>query len=73
VRGLRHGPRLSTMDARHGGSLVAAQLAVPPESWPAPLRADVAAVTAADFELSAVDVDASLDLVAVAELPEATA
>jgi SAM-dependent methyltransferase len=66
LRGLRHGPRLSAMDARHGGSLVAAQIAAPPGSWPARLHADVAAVAAADFELSEVDIDASLDLVAEA-------
>jgi SAM-dependent methyltransferase len=69
LRGLRHGPRLARLDARHGGSLVTAQLAAPPESWPARLRADVATVTAADFELAEADIDASLDLVAVAELP----
>ena len=69
VLGLRHGPRLSTMDGRHGGSIVDAQLAAPPEAWPARLRADVAAVSAADFVLSDVDVDTSLDLVAVAERP----
>jgi SAM-dependent methyltransferase len=65
--GLRHGPRLSTMDTGHGGSIVDAQLAAPPERWPAALRADVAAVAAADFVLSDVDVATSLDLVAVAE------
>jgi SAM-dependent methyltransferase len=65
--GLRPGPRLSAMDGRHGGSIVDAQLAAPPERWPAALRADVAAVTAADFVLSDVDVATSLDLLAVAE------
>jgi len=73
LHGLRHRPRLSAVDARHGGTLVTAQLAAPPADWPATLRADVAAVTAADFVLSDVDIDASLDLVAVAELPEAAA
>src|SRR5262249_45079376 len=73
LRGLRHGPRLSTMDARHSGSLVAAQVATPPADWPATLHADVATVTTADFELSEVDIDASLDLIATAELPEAAA
>jgi len=68
VHGLHHGPRLRELDARHGGSLVDAQVAVAlgGGTWPAPLRADVASVTAADFELRTVEVDASLDLVAVA-------
>jgi hypothetical protein len=45
---------------------VAAQLAGPPECWPAGLRADVASVRADDFILSTVDVEESLDLVAIA-------
>jgi SAM-dependent methyltransferase len=64
--GLHHGERLRQLDARWGGSLVDAQLATPPESWDPALRADVAAVRAADFELRADDIDASLDLVAFA-------
>ena len=71
--GLRHGPRLSEVDARHHGSLVAAQLATAPEDWSEQLREDVAAVTAADFQLSAAGLDTCLDLVAVAELPEGPA
>jgi SAM-dependent methyltransferase len=66
--GVRHGAALLDADARHG-SLVAAQLAAPAADWPAALRADVARVGAADFVLSDVDIDSSLDLVAVAELP----
>lgn len=64
--GLRHGPRLSRVDSRYAGSLVAAQLATPPERWPAGLRADVAAIRADDFVLSTVDLAESLDLLAVA-------
>ncbi|HSV66327.1 MAG TPA: class I SAM-dependent methyltransferase [Mycobacteriales bacterium] len=64
--GLRPGPQLSSLDSRHGGSMAAAQLAVPPERWSPELSADVATVTAADFLLSATDVAASLDLVAIA-------
>jgi SAM-dependent methyltransferase len=65
--GLHPGPRLRRLDRRHGGSLVAAQLAAPPQEWPAALRADVAGVRAEDFVLSADGVDGSLDLLAVAE------
>jgi SAM-dependent methyltransferase len=71
VHGLHHGPRLRALDARHGGSLVGAQVAVAlgGGSWPDALRADVASVTVADFVLQAAGVDASLDLVAFASRP----
>jgi SAM-dependent methyltransferase len=71
VHGLHHGPRLRALDARHGGSLVDAQVAVAlgGGSWPDALRADVEAVTVADFVLQAAGVDASLDLVAFASRP----
>jgi SAM-dependent methyltransferase len=70
--GLHHGPRLRELDAAHGGSLIDAQVDVvlghlPGEaSWPDGLLADVAAVRSADFDIHDHDVDASLDLVAVA-------
>jgi SAM-dependent methyltransferase len=68
VLGLHHGPRLRELDARHGGSIVDAQVAVVVDGnpWPAALRADVASVTSADFELHGDDVDASLDLLVLA-------
>lgn len=71
VLGLHHGPRLLALDARHGGSVVDAQTAVAVEGreWPEALLADVAVVGAEDFELHARDVDASLDLVALAVRP----
>ncbi|QYN34578.1 class I SAM-dependent methyltransferase [Pseudonocardia sp. DSM 110487] len=71
VEGLHHGPRLRELDARHGGSLVDAQVAVALAggSWPAALRRDVGSVTAGDFVLQPGDVDASLDLVAFATRP----
>jgi SAM-dependent methyltransferase len=71
VRGLRHGVRLRAVDAAHGGSIVDAQVAVAlgGGEWPDRLRRDVASVTCADFELTADDVDASLDLVACAVRP----
>ncbi len=71
VRGLHHGPRLVERDARHGGSLVEAQiaLALSGAPWPADLQADVEAVTVDEFELRSDDVDASLDLVVSAVRP----
>lgn len=73
--GLRHGPRLRALDAGYGGSLIDAQADVvlghlPGQAeWPQELLADVASITAADFEIRVDDVDASLDLVAVARRP----
>jgi SAM-dependent methyltransferase len=77
VYGVFHGPRLSEMDARHGGSIIDAQIAraIADEPWPAELLADVAAVTSADFDMveAATDevrhIDDSLDLVAIAVRP----
>ncbi|MCU1656305.1 MAG: SAM-dependent methyltransferase [Pseudonocardiales bacterium] len=69
VFGVHAGPRLVELDARHGGSFVAAQLARPPEQWDAGLGQDVAAVAVSDFPVLAADVhraDESLDLVVVA-------
>lgn len=76
--GLFHGPRLQEMDARHGGSIIDAQIAraVGNAPWPPELMTDVAAVTAADFDIIEAsagpatsygrDVDESLDLIAIA-------
>lgn len=71
LHGLHHGPTLQALDARHGGSLIDAQiaLALSGEPWPDELAADVAAVTAADFDLRTDDVDASLDLLVTAVRP----
>ncbi len=74
LRGVFHGPRLREMDARHGGSIIDAQVAraVADAPWPPELLADVAAVTTADFDLidaEVLDIDASLDLVAIAVRP----
>lgn len=64
LTGVHHGPALRARDARHGGSIVDAQiaLALSGGAWPAALVDDVAAVTAAEFALRADDLDASLDL-----------
>lgn len=66
--GVRHGPRLRELDAAFGGSLIEAQVAVAVAGapWPEDLLAAVARVAAEDFEVDEADVDASLDLVAVA-------
>jgi SAM-dependent methyltransferase len=66
--GVHHGPPLRRQDTRHGGSIIDTQLryALNGQPWPADLAADVAAVAANDFELHAANIDASLDLVAIA-------
>jgi SAM-dependent methyltransferase len=74
VHGVFHGARLAELDARHGGSIIDAQIAraVADTPWPADLLADVAGVRTDDFELIAdvdTDIDASLDLVAIAVRP----
>jgi SAM-dependent methyltransferase len=68
MAGLHHGPRLREADARHGGSVIQAQLDLTMAGgrWPLRLLADVAGVSAADFVVHETDVDASLDLLAVA-------
>ncbi|WP_192721307.1 bifunctional 2-polyprenyl-6-hydroxyphenol methylase/3-demethylubiquinol 3-O-methyltransferase UbiG [Mycobacterium sp. OAS707] len=70
--GVFHGPRLAELDARHGGSIIDAQIAraVADAPWPEDLLADVASVTIDDFDLTdTADIDASLDLVAIAVRP----
>jgi SAM-dependent methyltransferase len=70
--GLHHGARLRALDAAHGGSFIAAQVAVVmghlpgAASWPTDLLGEVASVRALDFDVHGDDVDLSLDLVAVA-------
>jgi len=73
ISGLFHGPRLREMDARHGGSIIDAQIAraVADAPWSPELAADVAAVTTDDFEMvgngqDGHDIDDSLDLIAIA-------
>jgi len=70
--GVHHGPRLRELDVKHGGSIVDAQLAVAlcgGGAWPPGLLADVSTVSASDFVILDTDVDASLDLLAVAARP----
>ncbi|MDR3656342.1 MAG: class I SAM-dependent methyltransferase [Mycobacterium sp.] len=73
IGGVFHGPRLREMDARHGGSIIDAQIAraVADAPWSPELAADVAAVTADDFDIfdsghSGRHIDDSLDLIAIA-------
>ncbi|MBB5805499.1 SAM-dependent methyltransferase [Saccharothrix ecbatanensis] len=71
LAGLRHGPGLRRLDERFGGSIIDAQVAVVVEGgeWPADLLGAVASVRSEDFEITTDDLDASLDLVAVAVRP----
>lgn len=68
MTGVHHGARLRELDARYGGSLIDEQLkhALAGTRWPQSLSDDVAAITAQDFVLSDEQIDASLDLVAIA-------
>lgn len=63
LRGLRHGDRLADWERRHG-SIVDAQLAAPPEDWPAHVGERVRSVSVDDFVLDTADLDTCLDLVA---------
>ncbi|MGV0625273.1 class I SAM-dependent methyltransferase [Mycolicibacter minnesotensis] len=75
--GVFHGPVLQEMDARHGGSIIDAQIAraVADAPWSAELLADVAAVASADFDIvnaaepNGPNIDDSLDLLAIAVRP----
>ncbi|WP_051053580.1 class I SAM-dependent methyltransferase [Mycolicibacterium chubuense] len=74
VYGVFHGPRLAALDARHGGSIIDAQVAraLADARWPADLLADVASVTVDDFDLfeaGQANIDDSLDLLAIAVRP----
>ncbi|CDO10567.1 class I SAM-dependent methyltransferase [Mycolicibacterium cosmeticum] len=74
--GVYHGAGLAAMDARHGGSIIDAQIAraVADAPWSDELLADVAAVSTDDFDLVEDGrdnraIDDSLDLVAIAIRP----
>jgi len=85
VHGVYHGARLAELDARHGGSLIDAQIAraLADAPWPADLLADIASITVDDFDfdiengsrdigrrdIGRRDIDESLDLVAIAVRP----
>ncbi|MGE2734413.1 class I SAM-dependent methyltransferase [Mycolicibacterium vaccae] len=75
--GVFHGDRLAQLDARHGGSIIDAQIAraLADAPWPADLLADIVSVDVDDFDLvesggrDSRDIDDSLDLVAIAVRP----
>lgn len=74
--GVHHSARLAALDAKHGGSIIDAQIAraVADAPWPADLLADIASITIDDFDLIDGDsadspIDDSLDLVAIAVRP----
>ncbi|GAA1219379.1 class I SAM-dependent methyltransferase [Prauserella alba] len=75
LAGLHHGAGVRALDERYGGSIIDAQLDVVMGSlpgqaqWPEALLTDVAAIRAEDFDVHGHDLDASLDLVAVAVRP----
>lgn len=74
MSGVFHGARLRELDARHGGSIIQAQIdrALADAPWSDDLLADVAAVRSDDFDITDAterDIDASLDLVAIAVRP----
>jgi 2-polyprenyl-3-methyl-5-hydroxy-6-metoxy-1,4-benzoquinol methylase len=73
--GVHHRGRLRRLDRRYAdvtapvpgpGGIVAAQFASPPATWHPRLRQEVAAVSHRDFTVTEQNVDASLDLFAVA-------
>jgi SAM-dependent methyltransferase len=76
MHGVFHGARLRELDAKHGGSIIEAQIAraLADAPWPADLLADISRIGTEDFDLidsadanpAAAPIDDSLDLVAVA-------
>jgi SAM-dependent methyltransferase len=74
MQGVFHASRLERLDAKHGGSIIDAQVAraLADAPWPADLLSDVASVGIDDFDLYHAgerDIDESLDLVAIAVRP----
>src|SRR5262245_37644245 len=72
--GVFHGRTLAELDAKHGGSIIDAQVAraLADAPWPEGLLTDVASVGIDDFDLTDAsdrDIDESLDLVAIAVRP----
>ncbi|MGU3434190.1 methyltransferase domain-containing protein [Actinomycetes bacterium M1A6_2h] len=72
LTGVHHGARLRQLDDKHGGSFIDAQIerALAGQPWPQELVDDVTSITTDDFAIGPDDIDASLDLVAVASKPD---
>lgn len=66
LAGVHHGPRLATLDVTRGQTLPERLAAAGEPPWPADLVADSATVGPEDFVVRDDDVDACLDLIAVA-------
>lgn len=75
MTGVHHGERLRALDAKHGGSFIDAQIerALAGQPWPVELSHDVEGITTSDFVLHEANIDASLDLVAIATKPSVEA
>lgn len=69
VLGLHHGPRVRAVERIARATLPELVLAAPPEEWPRWLTVVVARLRPRDFRLGPTDLDASLDLVAIAAVP----
>lgn len=74
MRGVYHGATLARLDRTWGGSLISAQIerALAGEPWPSDLVEDVARIEAHHFDIvdaGSADIDASLDLLAIAVRP----
>lgn len=69
IRGVHHGPAIRSIEALARASFVDLQTRTPPDQWPTWLRRVVHRVTADHFRVTDVDLDASLDLLAVCRVP----
>jgi SAM-dependent methyltransferase len=67
--GVHHAGGVAAVEAEHGRPFPDLVLEAPPAEWPAWLAEAVEAVTVADFAITAADLDASLDLIAVVRVP----
>jgi len=67
--GVHHGPRLAAFAREQGRPITDALTATPPEQWDDALRRAVHTTEPSDFEVTAEDLDASLDLLAITRVP----
>jgi SAM-dependent methyltransferase len=70
VLGVHHGPELQAVEARARRPLMELLAATPPDGWPAWVRELVHQVRASWFHVEPDDLDASLDLLASAYVPD---